>query len=402
MKSLILPLILSVGTAFAVPTVSNVNVSQGGSGGPVKITYQLDAPAIVTIDVLTNGVSIGAEKLVGLTGDVNRLVPQAGEGRVTWRPHKIWPGDPIEGTTVKVRAWATNAPPDYLVYDFVNHTTNFYTCVEALPDGGLANDVYRTDRIVLRKIPAKGVEWVMGCYNKDVGATASAVAHMVVLTEDFYMAIYETTQAQYVHSGSSYATGFNYTGDDAAIHPADKVNFWHLHGDWPTAGRKSPGGACASFRKTTGIDFDLPTEAQWEFACRAGTRTMINTGHALTSTTADENMNAAGWSTANSKEGYSALSSHPVGKKLKNAWGLYDMHGNISEWCLDWFGTISGDAVDPIGATTNGGSGRVLRGGGFAYSNVSGCTSSVRNVDGGAGGVQDRGFRLICPVTLKW
>ena len=399
MKSLVIPLILSVGTALAVPTVSNVNVSQGGSGGPVKITYQLDAPAIVTIDVLTNGVSIGAEKLVGLTGDVNRLVPQAGEGRVTWRPYKTWPGDPIEGATVKVRAWAINEPPDYLVYDFVNHTTNFYTCVEALPDGGLANDVYRTDRIVLRKIPAKGVEWLMGCHGDEVGATDTAVEHQVVLTEDFYMAIYETTQAQYIHSGSTYAKNFAYEGEDAAVHPADNKVYWHLHGDWPTKGRKDPGGDMALFRKVSGIDFDLPTEAQWEFACRAGTRTMINTGHALTSTTADENMNAAAWSTANSKEGYDALSSHPVGRKLQNAWGLYDMHGNINEWCLDWHAAaLSEDAVDPVGQTT--GSNRVLRGGGFAYSGVSACTSSARS--GANNAVKDRGFRMICPVTLKW
>lgn len=387
-------------SVLAVPVVDNVQVT--ARQGLLQVSYDLSDRAVVTMDVRTNGVSIGAQNFTTASGAVNRLV-DADDGLVIrWKPGREWPGEDLEGVTVKLTAWATNAPPDYLVYDFVNHTTNFYTCVEALPDGGLANDVYRTDRIVLRKIPAKGVEWVMGCYDKDIGATTNAVAHMVVLTEDFYMAIYETTQAQYVHSGNSYATGFNYTGDDAAIHPADKVNFWHLHGVWPTAGRKSPGGACASFRKKTGIDFDLPTEAQWEFACRAGTRTMINTGHALTNTTTDANMDAAGWSTSNAQEGYGALSSHPVGTRLPNTWGLYDMHGNINEWCLDWYGPLSEDAVDPIGASLDGGSGRVLRGGGFAYSGVSRCTSSVRNTDSGAGGAKDRGFRLICPVTLKW
>jgi len=323
-----LGLVLSGSLGAAVPVVDNVRVSS--RVGQMEVLYDLSGRAVVTMDVLTNGVSIGARNFTTVQGAVNRLVDADTDCRIRWRPGREWPGVDLSDVTVKLTAWATNAPPDYLVYDFVAHTTNFYPCVEALPDGGLANDVYRTDRIVLRKIPAKGVEWVMGCFDKDVGATSDAVAHMVTLTEDFYMAIYETTQAQYVHSGSTYAKDFAYTKEDAAIHPADTVNYWHLHGDWPTCGRKAPSGAAALFRSKSGIDFDLPTEAQWEYACRAGTRTMVNTGHALSSASSDANMNAAAWSNANSSEGYTTYSSHVVGTRLPNAWGLYDMHGNAT------------------------------------------------------------------------
>jgi formylglycine-generating enzyme required for sulfatase activity len=97
--------------------------------------------------------------------------------------------------------------------------------------------------------------------------------------------------------------------------------------------------------------YRLPTEAEWEYACRAGTTTAYNTGASISDGTC--------WYKDNS-----GATTHPVGQKPANAWGLYDMHGNVNEWCWDWFGDYESSVqTDPTGASS--GPGRVVRGGGW-------------------------------------
>src|SRR5262249_38524837 len=125
----------------------------------------------------------------------------------------------------------------------------------------------------------------------------------------------------------------------------------------------------------------LPTEAEWEYACRAGR-------------TGDENENwgLLGWHSQNSKN-----RTHPVGEKQPNAWGLYDIHGNIWEWCSDWYGSYSSEtAVDPSGPSS--GSGHVLRGGSWRQ-NLGHCRPASRLNDrlplGATGFSSWVGFRLV-------
>ena len=132
----------------------------------------------------------------------------------------------------------------------------------------------------------------------------------------------------------------------------------------------------AAGRLPEGYEYTLPTEAQWEYACRAGT-----TGNYA------GNLDAMAWYIGNG-----GSTTHAVGGKQANGWGLYDMHGNVWEWCLDWYGNYAGGRVtDPRGASS--GSNRVYRGGGW-FNSASFCRAA-RRINGSPGGrVDDLGFRL--------
>jgi formylglycine-generating enzyme required for sulfatase activity len=108
--------------------------------------------------------------------------------------------------------------------------------------------------------------------------------------------------------------------------------------------------------------FHLPTEAQWEYACRAGTTTSLNNGRNITTASGKcHELDVVAWYGKNS-----GGKTHPVGGKKANAWGLHDMHGNVSEWCADWYGEYpDGTARDPVGGIL--GAVRVLRGGSWRY-----------------------------------
>jgi formylglycine-generating enzyme required for sulfatase activity len=128
--------------------------------------------------------------------------------------------------------------------------------------------------------------------------------------------------------------------------------------------------------------YRLPTEAEWEYACRAGTTTAYNTGAAISVNT--------GWYSANSDS-----KTHPVGQKSANAWGLYDMHGNVWEWCWDWKGDYTSVAqTDPMGAAS--GTYRVGRGGSWDDS-AEYVRSASRDYDNPSYRSSYFGFRLLRP-----
>lgn len=130
-----------------------------------------------------------------------------------------------------------------------------------------------------------------------------------------------------------------------------------------------------------GSEYRLPTEAEWEYACRAGTTTRWSFG--------DERsrLDHYGWYLNNSRG-----TTHPVGMKQPNAWGLYDMHGNVWEWCADWYGSYSGRAqVDPQGPAS--GMEHVLRGGACFYTDRH-TRCAYRNTSGQHVRRESFGFRV--------
>jgi formylglycine-generating enzyme len=158
----------------------------------------------------------------------------------------------------------------------------------------------------------------------------------------------------------------------------------------------------AAGRLPAGYEYNLPTEAQWEYACRAGT---TRATHAAQD--APESLNRIAWYDKNSADGYrghrigpTRSGPRPVGQKEPNAWGLYDMYGNVWQWCRDWYGPYpKGNTMDPIGS--NSGILRVNRGGSFG-SGVNGLRSAARAANPPPEASAYRGFRIaLCPSPTR-
>lgn len=336
----------AVSAAFASPKITSTSVkaSQDGASRTVTVEYQLSGePAIVTIDIQTNFVvsgekqwaSIGGDKLVGFWGDVNILnLNTTTPSKAYWHPDKCWPdGGMLKGVRAVVTAWATNAPPDYIVVDLTKEkgrNLSFYARKEEIPLG-VTNDIYKTDKLVMRRIPAKGVTWRMG----NPGSTNYQYPdHLVAFTYDYYLGVYELTQKQFSHVGGTNISQFR--GNTL---PVEQVSWNESRGilaSYPnTEHAVDPAKACGGLRTKSGIDFDLPSTEEWEYACRAGTGTTYYNGDDAAE------LGRIAWYADNSGN-----ETHPVGLREPNAWGLYDMLGNVAEWTRSGYSTIKKAATD--------------------------------------------------------
>ena len=399
-------------------SVTDVAVTQNKGSRLVTVSYVLEGePAIVTVDFLTNGVSVGEANFSNVSGDVNRLVTETGSERtITWQPRVSWPGHTATGFTAKVTAWLPEEPPDYLVVSLGDESAPdraYYVSTNAFPHGGLTNDVYRTSRLVMRRIKAAGIRWQMGATEADFEQAGFSqtpavreTAHPVVLSYDYFMGIYPVTQEQYRRFTGAKALGGSYTAyEDSAVRPRSGVNYENLRGSGTGTEHSSftAGSAIGKLRAFTGIDFDLPSDAEWEYACKAGTTYLLYSGESFTAA----NIYKLGWVYGNSLySDVNARQTHAVGQKLPNDWGLYDMIGNTLEWCRDKYVANLGtnEVVDPVMTTGNE---RVLRGYRFDRSHNkdgSWATTTYRQgyVENLGSGNNTCGFRVMCPVTLEF
>ena len=303
-----------------------------------------------------------------------------------------------------MRVTARVAPKAYLVIDLSGGTEaeRFpYRYTDEPPD--VSDDKCRTTELWLRCIYRD--TFTMGSPEGEMGRDASKeTQHKVSLGSDYFIGVFECTQRQYELVTGEKPSYFN-NAECYATRPVEYVSYDMLRGKgteasagWPDSGHTVDGASFMGILQAkTGLLFDLPTEAQWEYACRAGTSTALNSGEDLDSAEQDANMDAVGRNKYNGGSGYSSNSADDkgtakAGSYLPNAWGLYDMHGNVSEWCLDWWqDDLGGSAVtDPVGATE--GTSRVIRGGSFYYGAQFG-RSAYRINHTPRNGALDIGFR---------
>ena len=427
-------------SAFAVPSISVDKASPKDSGRTVRIVYSLaNEPAVVTLGLYekSTGAYIGEGAYTNLAGDVNCLV-QPGRRFITWTKARDWTRTDAD-IDVRLRAWPTNCPPDYLVLDLTDKAkakpARYYVSTNAFPVP-LADVMYRTSHLVMRKIPAANVEWRMGSpaqeaareavYQRGTAKDYSAgeKLHYVRLTEDYYLGIYPVTYRQHCNGANNQGNNYGAWGtnilsdvrkDDWPYAPTQFVSLrsWMHDNDkgcdgscaahilaWPEDGHAIDAAKSLKCEKSTGtytpylrywrdnygFEFDIPTDAQWEFACRAGTLGMTYNDDraAYTNFVPQAKLDEIAWNVNNSyNEAAGMNTQHEVGQKKPNAFGLYDMIGNVLEWCLDVNhapATSADTTVDPVGATgvaNNRNKAHILRGGSFC-SPVGLCRSAAR------------------------
>lgn len=387
----------------------------------VKVEYRLsgvDPSVPVTMDIqcYNGGVPLDSSKLQSaITGNRHGLTD--GIGELVIDPVKAFGREQIALANFKVKLTVKEDPSMadviYRIYDMSDKDASPYPHVD-VTRAELLNGKYgtvetafsslgdsfntdlgdvliwtgvtnypgaKTTKLVLRKIPAKGHTWTMGASGGNIGENAT-LPHDCTLQRDYFIGVFELTQEQFRRLSRSDYNGSHFKGE---ANPVETIAFATLR-------TKLQEGNAVNF--TDGFALDFATEAQWEYACRAGTKSELYTGQWL-STAA---LGTIAWHAGNSDG-----TTHDVGGKLPNAFGLYDMIGNVYEACSDnWSdekpaGYVDGLPVtDPIGCQTPDADGRlVIRGGYYGVSNFF-LTSAARNKH--AGQWEACGVRVCAPA----
>lgn len=416
-------LALALHAGMPVIPQESVVFNQNSNSRLVSISYELqEEPAIVTVDILTNNVSIGEANFTTMHGDVNKLVQPGKNKLIFWQPDKEWPDYRFKNgeVSVVVKGWDKGRPPDYMVVDLTveNAEPRFYVSENALPNGGLANrEEYLNNKLVMRRIPAAGVTWRMGSPTTEAGRNADGREDQrdITFTNDYFMAIYTVSQGQQMTAVNQNTAFPDHRTNDTMV--VNNTNYNQLRGspgdniDWPSTGHDVKADSIlGKWRAKTGIDFDLPTSAQWEYACRAGSGTAFCCGVELPSSDPVIYSELNGYAWYGGAGGTSKGNIQLIGLKKPNDWGLYDMHGNMYEACLDWFSSSydSSDTVEPVGALSNAENKRVYRGGTY-NSRANSCRSAFingiianSNTAAGQAASWHISYRLCCPVSLVW
>ena len=302
-----------------------------------------------------------------------------------------WATNALDGANAVVKVWPVKREkPKYIAIDLSGGTSATHYPIEYLDEipGGTWSDEYKTSKLVLRHIPAGS--FIMGGRATDYPGAVNTNLHMVTLTKDFYMGVFEVTQRQWELVMGNRPSRF--TNETCyASRPVDSVSYADIRGGtkgitWPETKEVDVDSFAGQLRKKVGlIGFDLPTEAQWQYACRAGTTTALSNGQNLSSVSnaveltetaryafnsgwaIDTYMNTAqgyrwtDWNCTTDK-GTAAVGSYPA-----NPFGLYDMDGNLCEIVLDVYTDSVTGSVNPTGVSSALSDKRVYCGGGWRF-----------------------------------
>lgn len=209
-----------------------------------------------------------------------------------------------------------------------------------------------------------------------IALDAEKPAHPVTLTKPFYLGKFAVTQEQYQQITDMNPSWFKTNKDN----PVERVS-WNDVQDF-----------CKTLAARTKQSVRLPTQAEFEYSCRAGTTSTFYSGETI------KELDRVAWYDSNSNR-----TTHPVGQKAPNTFGLYDMHGNVEQWCQDWYAEkyyAEAPIEDPVGPPQ--GTGRVLRGGSW-IGNASNCRAAGYFGLSPSKGNQDSfiGFRVVMDVVAK-
>lgn len=251
--------------------------------------------------------------------------------------------------------------------------------------------------------------FTMGSPLSELGSKDNERQHEVTISKSFYLCIHEVTQAQYEKVTGRNPSQFNghvladrvpakkhpITGrtiEQAKIIPKDTSRLPVDSVTWGDAVYFCKRLSSLPEERKAGRVYRLPTEAEWEYACRAGTKTPFSFEESK------RTLNEYAWYRQNSSENARSHRPHSVGGKKPNSWGLYDMHGNLLEWCQDWYSDYPEAALtDPRGPSSGSdslGDGRVLRGGSFRMDELE-CRSAARGSCSPSYRSNRHGFRVV-------
>ncbi|MFZ4547686.1 MAG: SUMF1/EgtB/PvdO family nonheme iron enzyme [Bacteroidales bacterium] len=313
-------------------------------------------------------VQTGSLQIAVTPFDANvEVIGDAGE-RYTATGMKVFEDIPVGTYTIKVSATSyTTATETALVKTGETLNKSIKLLKPTAPASGVSTSSDGFDMVFV-----KGGKFTMGSPANEADRGSNETQHQVTLS-DFQIGKCEVTQKQWTAIMGNNPS--NFKGDNL---PVEQVS-WNDVQEF-----------IQKLNQKTGKRYRLPTEAEWEYACRAGTSTPFSTGNNLTTSQANYDGN---YPYNNNPKGEYRAKTMPVGSFAPNTWGLYDMHGNVWEWCNDWYGDYgSGSQTNPQGATS--GSYRVPRGGSWCGGALR-CRSARRDIITPSRRDDDVGFRLV-------